>query len=161
MGQAFRTTGLVVAMVVALGMSGGCSRMGRGQRLFNAPDAPGQSKTLAQARQGFKTEIVRKDSAKEPVEVPPANRLRVVRYPSPAGKLAAYLTPPPSDGKKHPAIVWITGGDCNTIGDVWSKATPNNDQTAAAFRDAGIVTMYPSLRGGNETPATAKAFMAR
>jgi len=78
--------------------------------------------------------------------------LDLIHYRSPAGSLAAYLTPLPKDGKKHPAIIWITGGDSNSIGDVWHRADPSNDQTAAAFRDAGIVTMYPSLRGGNDNP---------
>ena len=29
--------------------------------------------------------------------------------------MTAYLSPNPKDGKKHPAIVWTTGGDCNSI----------------------------------------------
>ena len=37
---------------------------------------------------------------------------------TPLGDNAAYLTPDPKDGAKHPAIVWITGGDYSTIGDV-------------------------------------------
>ena len=35
--------------------------------------------------------------------------------------------PNPNDGKKHPAIVWITGGDCNSI-------------DAGCWRDGGAVT---------------------
>jgi dipeptidyl aminopeptidase/acylaminoacyl peptidase len=114
--------------------------------------------SLTEARQGFKTKLVRRESAKEPVAAPPAGVFRTVRYDSPAGKLAAYLTPDPKDGKKHPAIVWITGGDCNTIGEVWEDAPPSNDQTAAAFRKAGIVMMFPSLRGGNENPGFKEGF---
>src|SRR5260221_380560 len=58
---------------------------------------------------------------------------------SPEGNSGASLTPEPGEGKSHPAIIWITGGDCNSIGDVWSPASPDNDQTAAAYRKAGIV----------------------
>jgi dipeptidyl aminopeptidase/acylaminoacyl peptidase len=81
-----------------------------------------------------------------------------VNYDAPVGKCAAYLSPDPKDGKKHPAIVWITGGDCNTIGDVWSAAQPSNDQTARQYRAAGIVMMFPSLRGGNNNPGVIENF---
>ena len=75
------------------------------------------------------------------------------------GLLAAYLTPDPGDGRKHPAIIWITGGDCNTIDrGVWAQADPSNDQTAGAFREAGIVMMFPSLRGGNDNPGWKEGF---
>src|SRR5690349_15974020 len=71
--------------------------------------------SLPEARKGFQTKLVRRESANEPVETPPPQIFQQVEYDSPAGKLAAYLTPDPGDGKQHPAIVWITGGDCNTI----------------------------------------------
>jgi len=54
--------------------------------------------------------------------------------------------------------VWIRGGDCNSIGDVWTPQLPNNDQTAVEFRRAGIVTMFASLRGGNENPGVYEGF---
>src|SRR2546430_17631493 len=72
--------------------------------------------------------------------------------------MAAYLSPDPRDGKKHPAIIWITGGDCNSIGDVWSPAPRANDQTASAFWKAGIIMMFPSLRGGNDNPGLKEGF---
>jgi dipeptidyl aminopeptidase/acylaminoacyl peptidase len=115
--------------------------------------------TLAEARNGFQTKLLRRESAKEPVSQPPPKVFRTVRYDAPAGQLAAYLSPDPKDGKKHPAIIWITGGDCNTIGDVWSAAPADNDQTAAAFRQAGIVMLFPSLRGGNENPGVKEGFL--
>lgn len=79
-------------------------------------------------------------------------------FDAPGGKLVAYLTPPPRQPGKHPAIIWITGGDNNTIGDVWSPMSADNDQTAAAYRNAGIVTMYPSQRGGNDNPGVRESF---
>lgn len=117
------------------------------------------TKTLTEARKGFQTKLTRREKANEPVEPPPAGRFNLVQYDSPAGKMAAYLTPAPKDGKKRPAIVWITGGDCNTIGDVWSPAPPQNDQTATAYREAGIVLMFPSLRGGNQNPGFKEGFL--
>jgi dipeptidyl aminopeptidase/acylaminoacyl peptidase len=96
---------------------------------------------------------------KEIVPDPPPEVFNKVTYESPAGRLAAYLSPDPMDGMKHPAIVWITGGDCNSIGDVWTDAPASNDQTAAAFRKAGVIMMFPSLRGGNDNPGTKEGFL--
>ena len=123
------------------------------------PGVPGgEATSLAEARKGFTTQLTRKVKANEPVDEPPPKVFRKVQYDSPVGKLAAYLTPDPKDGKKHPAIVWITGGDCNTIGDVWHPAKPDNDQTARQYREAGIVMMFPSLRGGNQNPGFNEGF---
>lgn len=141
----------------------GCNRQ-EGQ----PPGAPAPSQggkqansanALIEARKGFQTKLVRRGSANEPVAEPPPKLFRTVQYESPAGKLAAYLSPDPKDGKKHPAIIWITGGDCNTIGDVWTAGQPSNDQTAAAYRKAGIVMMFPSLRGGNKNPGVIEGFL--
>ena len=119
---------------------------------------PSDAKTLAAARNGIKTKLTRKLQAKEPVPEPPAELFKIVKFPASVGEMAAYLTPDTGDGNKHPAIIWITGGDCNTIGDVWSKSPPENDQTASAYRNAGFVMMFPSLRGGNENPGFKEAF---
>ena len=97
--------------------------------------------------------------AAEAVPQPPPDVFRLIKYPSPVGDLSAYLTPDPGDGRKHPAIVWITGGDCNSIGEIWEPAPRENDQTAAAYRLAGIVMMFPSLRGGNDNPGRREGFL--
>ena len=138
----------------------GCNRPD-GKPPQGAPNKnPGsESMSLTDARKGFQTKIVPGKSDREPIPNPPPKVFRTVRYDAPAGKLAAYLTPDPKDGKKHPAIIWITGGDCNSIGDVWSPAKLNNDQTAAAYRKAGIVMMFPSLRGGNDNPGVKEGFL--
>lgn len=114
--------------------------------------------SLSEARQGFKTRLLRFESAREPVPVPPPRLFRVVHYDAAKGRMAAYLSPDPGDGRKHPAIIWITGGDCNTIGDVWTEAPASNDQTASAFRKAGLIMMFPSLRGGSENPGFKEGF---
>jgi acetyl esterase/lipase len=121
------------------------------------PTAGGSS--LVEARKGFHTKLVKPAPPKEPVDVPPPNVFSLIKYDSPVGPLAAYLTPDPKNGKKHPAIVWITGGDCNSIGDVWKVAPPDNDQTAAQYRQAGIIMLIPSLRGGNENPGVREGFL--
>jgi acetyl esterase/lipase len=114
--------------------------------------------TLPEARKGFQTKLIRRESANLPVEQPPADLFRVVKYPSPAGELAAYMTPDPKDGKKRPAIVWVGGGDCNTITDVWSEQPEEADESASQFRQAGVVMMFPSLRGGNQNPGVREGF---
>jgi dienelactone hydrolase len=118
-----------------------------------------QTGSLVDARKGFNTVIVRQIEDHDPVETPPQGVFEIVRYDSPLGPLPAYLTVDPKDGKKHPAIVWITGGDCNSIGDVWSPATPDDDQTASAYREAGIVMMFPSMRGGNQNPGIREGYL--
>jgi dipeptidyl aminopeptidase/acylaminoacyl peptidase len=122
-------------------------------------NAGGRTETLTEARQGFKTNITSRPGPSEPADAAPPAIFKTVMFPAPVGNLKAYVTPDPKDGKKHPAIVWITGGDCNSIGDVWSPASPDNDQTAAAYRQAGITMMFPSLRGGNDNPGVKEGFL--
>ncbi len=114
---------------------------------------------LLQAREGFQTKLLRQEKDNEPIEKPPADLFQVIQYDAPVGKLAAYVSQPPKDGKKHPAIIWIVGGFSNSIGDTaWRPAEPENDQSASAFRKAGIVMMYPSRRGGNTNPGVKEGF---
>ena len=73
--------------------------------------------TLPEARRGFQTKLTRRESAGAPVPAPPPQLARIVHYDAPVGKMSAYLTVAPQDGQRHPAIIWISGGDCNTIDD--------------------------------------------
>ena len=84
---------------------------------------PVQEKTsLPQAEKGSN----RSSSRARPIVIPLKSRRKTSfarsAFDSPVGKLAAYLSSSDDDGQKHPAIIWITGGDCNSIGDVWSPA---------------------------------------
>jgi acetyl esterase/lipase len=152
-----------VAVVFLLVFLAGCGRREgpAPAKVTSAALIPGPEEkvSLPEARQGFQTVIVRKESAEFPLPEPPPRLFRKVQYVSPAGKLGAYLSPNPGDGKKHPAILWITGGDCNTVDDsIWKPAPRDNDQTASAFREAGILMMFPSLRGGNDNPGVREGF---
>jgi acetyl esterase/lipase len=123
-----------------------------------SPASPGVS--LTDARRGFQTKLVRRPSSPQPAPQPPPGVFDRAYYDSPAGRLAAYLTPDPRDGEKHPAIIWITGGDCNSIDEgCWQEGPPSNDQSASAFRKAGIIMMFPSLRGGNNNPGVKEGFL--
>ena len=114
--------------------------------------------TLQEARKGFVTHVVRSGDSEGAPDSPAKNEFQLIRYRTSVGPLAAYVTKDPGDRKKHPAIVWITGGDCNSIGDVWSPRPRRNDQSASPFRKAGIVMMFPSLRGGNDNPGQREGF---
>lgn len=77
----------------------------------------------------------------------------LVKYRTEIGDMSAYISPDPGDGKKHPIILWLVGGFSNSIGGhLWEDADASNDQTAAAYRKAGLLMMFPSLRGGNDNP---------
>ena len=151
---------LVVGMVMALSGVGCDSGGGVPQVSQTAALQAAPARSLTDARREFKTQLKSVgDEAKEPFEAPPPGVFEHVTYSSDVGDLGAYLTPDPGDGQRHPAIVWMTGGDCNTIGDVWSPKSPTNDQTAAAYRQAGIVMLFPSLRGGNTNPGQREGFL--
>jgi dipeptidyl aminopeptidase/acylaminoacyl peptidase len=111
----------------------------------------GQPLTLSEARANFTTELRPSEFTAGPMS-PAQGPFTLVKYPSPVGDLGAYLTRDPGDGQKHPAIIWITGGDCNTVDGVWETGPISNEQSASAYRQAGIVMMFPSLRGGNDNP---------
>jgi acetyl esterase/lipase len=133
-----------LALLISVGL-GGC---------LGEPTPVQQKGTLLEARAGFKTKLAPAPVARDPVPEPPPELFRKVQYDAPAGKLAALVSQVKDDGTRHPAIIWITGGDCNTIDDLWNPGPPENDQTASAYRNAGIVMMFPSLRGGNDNPGT-------
>jgi len=115
--------------------------------------------SLLDARQGFATKLVRKTAQHEPAPNPPPKLFRLVKYAAPVGDLAAYVSPAAGDGRKHPAIIWIFGGFSNSTGETaWEPGPPENDQSARAFWEAGIVMMYPSFRGGNDNPGYMENF---
>jgi len=147
--------GLLTVLVLA-----GCNK----QAANSPPAAPGaqpeKQVSFTEARRGFKTKLLRKEALGQPADEPPPELFRLVHYQSPAGKLAAYVSTPPKDGKKHPAIIWKFGGFSNSIGDTaWEEADADNDQSASSFRKAGVVMMYPALRGGNDNPGYCEGFL--
>lgn len=105
--------------------------------------------SLADAREGFHTALGAPPSGTPLPDPPPALFVRVDYVGGEGRKLAAFVTPDPRDGQRHAAIVWITGGDSSSLGDFWTEGPPQNDQSASAFRQAGVVMMFPTLRGGN------------
>ncbi|MHC4597956.1 MAG: alpha/beta hydrolase family protein, partial [Planctomycetota bacterium] len=124
-------------------------------------EAGEEAQTLMEARRGFKTKLVRRVREPKPLEPPPPKLFSLVRYNTPIGRMAAYLSKPPSPGKKHPAIIWITGGfPPGGIGSsAWEPVSPHNDQSAKAYRLAGVVMMYPTVRGSFGNPGHQETFL--
>jgi acetyl esterase/lipase len=115
--------------------------------------------TLLEARKGFVTHTNDTAPRVGRADPPPPELFSLVHYPSSPGPLAAYVTPRPKEGGRHPAIVWIFGGFDESIDKTaWERADRTNDQSARAFREAGIVLMLPSFRGGNDNPGKRESF---
>jgi acetyl esterase/lipase len=146
-------------LLLALLLIPACDRKPLQRHSNSGPKQIPPQQSLLDARRGFHTNLLSHPKQEVPLEVPPENIFRIVTYHSTVGELPAYLSVTPNDNKKRPAIIWITGGDCNSIGDVWSPSPAENDQTASAFRQAGIVMLYPSLRGGNGGPGKREGFL--
>ena len=113
---------------------------------------------LAQERRLFTTQV-RVRIPVQPLPNPPPDWFVKVEYPSAGGLvLPAFVTPDPRDGERRPAIIWLTGGDSNSLDDFWVEGPPSNDQSAAPLRKAGLVMMFPTLRGGNGHPSGKEFF---
>lgn len=108
------------------------------------------SSAFAQARHGFVTAIGVHDQDPLPLPEPPERLFVRSDYRNPQNyTLPGFVSPDPGDGQRHPAIIWLTGGDSNSLADFWTAGPDSNDQSASAFRDAGLIMAFPTLRGGN------------
>jgi len=119
-----------------------------------------EATTLAEARAGFVTALARPPERVPALPRPPAELF--VRTSFPAGRnpaAPAFVTPDPRDGRKRPAILWLTGGDPGALDDFWTKGPDTNDQSARAFREAGLVMMFPTLRGNTQHGGDKEYFL--
>lgn len=111
------------------------------------------SDSFAAVHDAFTTTLTSEENDSVPIPDPPEGYFDLVSYPSKVGDLAAYVSSDPGDGEKHPMIIWVVGGWGNDIDDFpFMYPEWDNDQTGSAFWQAGILTMYPSFRGGNGNP---------
>jgi hypothetical protein len=83
----------------------------------------------------------------------PEQIFQTIQYPAPSGSLGAYLSPDPGDGKKHPPFFGLLAATATPLA-TSAPAPRNNDQTAAAYRNSGIIMIFPSLRSGNDNLGT-------
>lgn len=117
--------------------------------------------SLRESRKNFTTHIVEKsftDSGN--LIAPPQDAFVLTSYPTKLGKMAAYVTPDPKDGKRHPAVIWIHGGygGLSDSDYLWEPQDRENDQSGSAFRKAGLVEMIPSFRGEDNNPGNYEMF---
>ena len=151
--RALTTLSLTLALSCALGCStpatiGSATPEGTA-RATNSNDA-GEF-TMARVRAELDTQVFLETSPDAPDE-PPAGVLELVQYPAELGDNFAYVTPARS-GKPGPGIVWIHGGfDWGISAYAWEPAPRDDDQSARAFREAGIAMVLPSLRGSSGNP---------
>jgi hypothetical protein len=125
-------------------------------------EAPG---TLSDARAAFHTKVRKGRPAHGfdgmPPPRPPRGTFEMVDVNGPVGRLRTYVSPDPKDGKRHPAVVWAHGGFGDIDSSFWDPAPRSNDQSARAFRDAGIILAVGSWRAENDNPGTMSCSMAR
>lgn len=115
-----------------------------------------QQEDLVKARDLFNTQHVDNPYKTDGTAlVPPPDKFRAVRYSAQNGKLFAYLSPDPGDGKRHPAVVWAHGGYGGIDRWLWEKT---DRQDPGKFREAGIVVLCPSWRGENDNPGQFQLF---
>ncbi len=142
-----RSVTAIVTMAVVL-LTTAC---GSGEQPDSKSSTPTQ--TFAQAHDGFTTKLVKEEHDDYQIPAPPEGLFDLVSYPSKVGDLAAYVSSDPGDGEKHPMMIWVVGGWGNGIDDFpWCYPQWDNDQTGSAFWQNGILTMYPSFRGGCGNP---------
>lgn len=112
-----------------------------------------ETQSFAEAHDAFQTTLAKEENDDDSIPEPPEGIFDLVYYSSKVGDLAAYVSSDPGDGKKHPMIIWVVGGWGNGIDDFpWCYPEWDNDQTGSAFWQAGVLTMYPSFRGGCGNP---------
>ncbi|MEM1413363.1 MAG: prolyl oligopeptidase family serine peptidase, partial [Myxococcota bacterium] len=113
-------------------------------------------------RRGFATQLrFAAPGAGTAPDLPPPDIFQLVRYPAPLGASPAYVSvvPPAERNTKKPGIVWIIGGfDFGISAFAWEPQPRHDDQTAAAFREAGLVLMLPALRGFSGAPGQPECF---
>ncbi len=146
----------------------GCGRYTRASVaaafLLLAPAMPSASAQdgLADARRGFHTRLVEERRVDRPLDPPPPDIFTLVDYQSPAGPMRAYLSVHTDiePGERRPAIVWLTGGFPAARGGngIWTRGAIENDQSASAYRDEGVVMLVPTVRGTADNPGMQESF---
>lgn len=114
---------------------------------------------LAEARRGFVTELSLPPNSPRPLPSPPPALFVRADYASGAHSMPAFVTPDPADGKRHPAIIWLVGGDFDGLGDFWKPGPPEADESASPLRDAGVITMFVTLRGRANNASKPEYFL--
>jgi dienelactone hydrolase len=118
--------------------------------LFSPTSFPNQTEQYAQARQHFQTKLIHQGPAPQrwQREQPPGG-VKEMEYVSGTLRLKAWVSAPPPEGGRRPAVLFLHGGFAFGADD-WEQAQP--------FRDAGFVVMTPMMRGENGLPGFYSMF---
>ena len=145
---------LTALLAAAMCLNASCSVIDKAINLGS--DLQGETtetRSFAEAHDAFQTTLAKEENDDDPIPEPPKGAFDLIKYPSKVGDLAAYVSSDPGDDQKHPMIIWVVGGWGNGIDDFpWCYPEWDNDQTGSAFWQAGVLTMYPSFRGGSGNP---------
>lgn len=131
---------LGIAGLAGLGCCGGIG--GLFWWAFGPTSFPEPTQDYAEARKTFKTTLVTSGPSPQPWnrQTRP-DGVKEVEYTSSGGlKLKAWVEPPAAGGPPKPAVLYLHNGFAFGADD-WEQARP--------FRDAGFVTLIPTLRGEN------------
>lgn len=132
--------GLLVVGALCVGLA--CGGAVLFVRSFLEPTKyPAQTEDYVEARQKFRTKLLRQNSAPQSWEneTPPPG-VQAVEYSSGTLRLRAWISQPGAGAKRAPAVLFLHNGFAFGAED-WDQAQP--------FRDAGFVVMTPLLRGEN------------
>lgn len=113
------------------------------------------SQSLPEARKGFSTVSTNVGDPERgpPPPQPPKGVFELTSFTSSAGTLAAYVTPDPGDGKRHPAVVWCHAGRAGIGRELW-----RDQEHVGAFTGSGVIVFCPSWRGENANPGRRELF---
>ncbi len=115
------------------------------------PSAKGSPSLYAQARTQFRTHLLKIGAAPQRYEIilpPPGTQ--EISYSSGALTLRAWVSDPPTNGQRRPAVLFLHGGFAFGEED-WEMTKP--------YRDAGFVVLSPMLRGENGLPGKYSMFL--
>jgi dipeptidyl aminopeptidase/acylaminoacyl peptidase len=141
---------LIVGGVTVLAMAC-CGGVGYKYWSLTSPTAfPEETQSYAQARQSFRTQLVRRGPTPQAwaPAVPPEGANEVT-YRSGDLDLKAWVSAPTGDAARRPAVLFLHGGFAFGAGD-WDQSRP--------YRDAGFVVMTPMVRGENGLPGAYSMF---
>lgn len=117
---------------------------------------------LTEARQDFQTQLIETRQEDRPLDPPPPDIFSLVQYQSSAGPMQAYLSVHPDikPGERRPAVIWLSGGFPAARGGsgIWTMTTTENDQSASAYRNEGVVMLVPTVRGTAGNPGKQESF---
>lgn len=124
-----------------------------------SPQGQKSMNPVVEARRAFQTQLKDTPTENTPPPAPPPGVFEKVMYPAPLGNNVAYVTPV-REGPRRPAVLWIQGGfEWGIDESSWAPRPRDNDQSARAFREAGLVLMMPALRGCSGNPGSREYFL--